>query len=109
MVARNTEEGSKSVFIGAAVYPTLAMCNHSCDPSIVRFYIESTVCVQVSTQNKITIQMLIIMNCTEESISITNLTSHYEYYRQSRIFQKEKKSAKTMVLYSSIPIGKIVR
>ena len=48
MVARNTEEGSKSVFIGAAVYPTLAMCNHSCDPSIVRFYIESTVCVQVN-------------------------------------------------------------
>ena len=47
MVARNKEEGSKSVFIGAAVYPTLAMCNHSCDPSIVRFYIESTVCVQV--------------------------------------------------------------
>jgi len=46
MIARNTEEGSKSVFIGAAVYPTLAMCNHSCDPSIVRFYIESTVCVQ---------------------------------------------------------------
>ena len=56
MIARNTEEGSKSVFIGAAVYPTLAMCNHSCDPSIVRFYIESTVCVQVSRKMNYMIQ-----------------------------------------------------
>jgi hypothetical protein len=36
MLAHNREEGSKSVFIGGAVYPTLAMFNHSCDPSIVR-------------------------------------------------------------------------
>jgi len=46
MVARNKEEGSKSVYIGAACYPTLAMFNHSCDPSIIRFYIEDYVCVQ---------------------------------------------------------------
>ena len=36
MIARNREEGSKSVYIGAACYPTLAMFNHSCDPSIIR-------------------------------------------------------------------------
>jgi len=46
MIARNREEGSKSVYIGAACYPTLAMFNHSCDPSIIRFYIEDYVCVQ---------------------------------------------------------------
>ena len=46
MIARNKEEGSKSAYIGAACYPTLAMFNHSCDPSIIRFYIEDYVCVQ---------------------------------------------------------------
>lgn len=46
MIARNREEGSKSAYIGAACYPTLAMFNHSCDPSIIRFYIEDYVCVQ---------------------------------------------------------------
>ena len=43
MIARNREEGSKSAYIGAACYPTLAMFNHSCDPSIIRFYIEGVV------------------------------------------------------------------
>ena len=43
MIARNREEGSKSAYIGAACYPTLAMFNHSCDPSIIRFYIEGLV------------------------------------------------------------------
>ena len=28
------------------IYPTLAMFNHSCDPSIVRFYVEDVVAVQ---------------------------------------------------------------
>ncbi len=37
MITKNKEEGATSVFIGAAVYPTLAMFNHSCDPSIVRY------------------------------------------------------------------------
>ena len=46
MISRNVESGSKSVYIGAATYPTLALFNHSCDPSIVRFYIEDYVCVQ---------------------------------------------------------------
>jgi len=46
MIARNREEGSKSAYIGAACYPTLALFNHSCDPSIIRFYIEDNVCVQ---------------------------------------------------------------
>ena len=46
MIAKNREEGAQSTFIGAAIYPTLAMFNHSCDPSIVRFYVEDTVCVQ---------------------------------------------------------------
>jgi len=47
MIAKNKEEGATSNFIGAAIYPTLALFNHSCDPSIVRFYVEDTVCVQV--------------------------------------------------------------
>jgi SET domain-containing protein len=46
MIAKNREEGAESMFIGAGIYPTLAMFNHSCDPSIVRFYIEDAVCVQ---------------------------------------------------------------
>uniref|UniRef100_A0A0K2TLD8 Protein-lysine N-methyltransferase SMYD4 n=1 Tax=Lepeophtheirus salmonis TaxID=72036 RepID=A0A0K2TLD8_LEPSM len=46
MVAKDKEEGAKSVFIGAGVYPTLAMFNHSCDPSVVRYYVEDVVCVQ---------------------------------------------------------------
>ncbi len=46
MIAKNREEGAESNFIGAGIYPTLAMFNHSCDPSIVRFYVEDVVCVQ---------------------------------------------------------------
>ncbi|QQP36548.1 Uncharacterized protein FKW44_021684, partial [Caligus rogercresseyi] len=46
MAAKDKEEGAKSVFIGAGVYPTLAMFNHSCDPSVVRYYVEDVVCVQ---------------------------------------------------------------
>eukprot|EP00095_Tigriopus_kingsejongensis_P008472 maker-scaffold18_size714446-snap-gene-3.28 protein:Tk08472 transcript:maker-scaffold18_size714446-snap-gene-3.28-mRNA-1 annotation:"set and mynd domain-containing" len=46
MITKNREEGATSNFIGAGVYPTLAMFNHSCDPSIVRFYVEDAVCVQ---------------------------------------------------------------
>ena len=29
-------KGGKSVFMGAGVFPTVALCNHSCEPSIVR-------------------------------------------------------------------------
>ncbi|KAL1138752.1 hypothetical protein AAG570_008814, partial [Ranatra chinensis] len=36
-------DGVKSVFIGGAVYPTLALFNHSCDPSIVRYFNGTTV------------------------------------------------------------------
>lgn len=32
--------------LSAGIYPTLAMFNHSCDPSIVRFYVEDVVAVQ---------------------------------------------------------------
>lgn len=32
---RNNEQ--QTVFIGGAVYPTLALLNHSCDPSVVRY------------------------------------------------------------------------
>ncbi len=45
------------MFIGAAVYPTLAMFNHSCDPSIVRFYVEDVVCVQVTITCTVTIHI----------------------------------------------------
>ena len=47
MIARNREEGSKSVYIGAACYPTLAMFNHSCDPSIIRYDYEACTKVQL--------------------------------------------------------------
>ena len=46
MVSKTSAEGAKSVFIGAAVYPTLALFNHSCDPCIVRYYVEDYVIVQ---------------------------------------------------------------
>lgn len=31
------DTSSKTVFIGGGLYPTLALFNHSCDPSIVRY------------------------------------------------------------------------
>jgi len=46
MISKTSQEGAKSAFIGAAVYPTLALFNHSCDPSIVRYYVEDYVVVQ---------------------------------------------------------------
>jgi len=46
MQSKTSQEGAKSVYIGAAVYPTLALFNHSCDPSIVRYYVEDYVVVQ---------------------------------------------------------------
>jgi len=46
MMTKTSSEGAKSNYIGAAVYPTLALFNHSCDPSIVRYYVEDTVVVQ---------------------------------------------------------------
>ena len=30
-------ESGRSVFLGGAIYPTLALFNHSCDPGIVRY------------------------------------------------------------------------
>ena len=42
-----SSEGAKSTYIGAGVYPTLALFNHSCDPAIVRYYVEDYVVVQV--------------------------------------------------------------
>ena len=45
-VSKTSQEGAKSVFIGAGVYPTLALFNHSCDPCIVRYYVEDYVVVQ---------------------------------------------------------------
>ena len=48
-LCRDKEEGAKSVFIGAAVYPTLAMFNHSCDPSIVRYHINRVLCDKLSS------------------------------------------------------------
>ncbi|OWR44094.1 hypothetical protein KGM_213148 [Danaus plexippus plexippus] len=35
----------KSVFIGGAVYPTLALFNHSCEPGIVRYFCGSRIVV----------------------------------------------------------------
>ena len=41
MVGRRFEDGAKSRLIGAAVFPTLALFNHSCEPSLTRFFIVS--------------------------------------------------------------------
>jgi hypothetical protein len=46
MRGRRFEEGAKSELIGAAVYPTLALFNHSCEPSLTRFFTEDTITVQ---------------------------------------------------------------
>ena len=45
-MSKTSQEGAKSVYIGAGVYPTLALFNHSCDPCIVRYYVEDYVVVQ---------------------------------------------------------------
>ena len=41
MLGRRFEDGAKSRLIGAAVFPTLALFNHSCEPSLTRFLIVS--------------------------------------------------------------------
>jgi len=46
MLKKDSAEGATSKFIGAGIYPTLAMMNHSCDPCIVRYYVEDYVIVQ---------------------------------------------------------------
>ena len=38
MQGRRFEDGAKSRLIGAAVFPTLALFNHSCEPSLTRFF-----------------------------------------------------------------------
>ena len=38
MQGRKFEDGAKSRLIGAAVFPTLALFNHSCEPSLTRSY-----------------------------------------------------------------------
>ena len=37
MKGLNNLDDSESLFVGAAIYPTLALFNHSCDPGIVRY------------------------------------------------------------------------
>uniref|UniRef100_A0A1B6CWC9 MYND-type domain-containing protein n=1 Tax=Clastoptera arizonana TaxID=38151 RepID=A0A1B6CWC9_9HEMI len=46
LVVKNIAENSYSQFIGGAVYPTLALFNHSCNPGIVRYYKGNRVVVQ---------------------------------------------------------------
>lgn len=46
MKGKMFEDGSKSQFVGAAVYPTLALFNHSCEPSVIRIYSAETIVVQ---------------------------------------------------------------
>ena len=41
MQGRRFEDGAKSRLIGAAVFPTLALFNHSCEPSLTRFFVVS--------------------------------------------------------------------
>ncbi|TDG50660.1 hypothetical protein AWZ03_002964 [Drosophila navojoa] len=37
------EGREKSIFIGGAIYPTLALFNHSCDPGVVRYFRGNTI------------------------------------------------------------------
>ena len=46
MRGRRFEHGAKSQLIGAAVYPTLALFNHSCEPGLTRFFTGDTITVQ---------------------------------------------------------------
>lgn len=39
-------DSSTSIFIGGGIFPTLSLCNHSCDPGIVRYFIGTTVVVR---------------------------------------------------------------
>ncbi|XP_063881235.1 SET and MYND domain-containing protein 4-like isoform X2 [Scylla paramamosain] len=38
MSGENNYVATKSVFLGLAVYPTVAFCNHSCFPAVARFF-----------------------------------------------------------------------
>ncbi|EDW01344.1 SET and MYND domain-containing protein 4 [Drosophila grimshawi] len=39
----SSEGREKSIFIGGAIYPTLALFNHSCDPGVVRYFRGTTI------------------------------------------------------------------
>lgn len=39
---------ASSNFVGAALYPTLALFNHSCDPGVVRYFCGTTVVVHAA-------------------------------------------------------------
>lgn len=45
LVVNKSNGKSRTVFIGGGLYPTLALFNHSCDPSIVRYFKGTTVYV----------------------------------------------------------------
>jgi len=36
MEARNKFQGSKNVYVGVGIYPTVAMFNHDCHPALAR-------------------------------------------------------------------------
>ena len=46
MRGKRFQDGAKSQFIGVAIYPTLALFNHSCEPSVIRIYSAETIHVQ---------------------------------------------------------------
>lgn len=45
LLVTKSGKDSRTVFIGGGLYPTLALFNHSCDPSIVRYFKGTTVYV----------------------------------------------------------------
>ncbi|XP_014249101.1 SET and MYND domain-containing protein 4-like [Cimex lectularius] len=45
LVGKN-EKNCRSIFLGAGLYPTLALFNHSCEPSIIRYFEGTTVVVR---------------------------------------------------------------
>lgn len=45
LVRAKSKGNTKTVFIGGGLYPTLALFNHSCDPSVVRYFKGTTVYV----------------------------------------------------------------
>ncbi|XP_015522321.1 SET and MYND domain-containing protein 4 [Neodiprion lecontei] len=41
-----TLDKAKSIFIGGGVYPTVALLNHSCNPSVIRYFVGTTMVVR---------------------------------------------------------------
>jgi hypothetical protein len=46
MEARNKFQGSKNVYVGVGIYPTVAMFNHDCHPALARHFVGKNIVLQ---------------------------------------------------------------